>query len=132
MQTQIDQLVLVKEHPSGISVQVNTDVSRLLALQVYADQLEKIISRTMQRALYADVRITGKFCAIVARTDWSSADALAMLLRQRIGKVASTPLRRNHVERILNITPKECARWSIIEAWRREDESPVGSIAADN
>jgi putative protein kinase ArgK-like GTPase of G3E family len=42
--------------------------------------------------------IAGAICAIFAKSDRGKAETLAALLRERIGKVASTPLRRSHVD----------------------------------
>lgn len=67
------------------------------------------------------------------------AAALATLLRHRISKVASAPLRRSHVERILHITYSStgiaelAARPATIEAWRREDDSCLsGPLVTDS
>lgn len=112
MLAQIYQLVEVVESKSGIVIHVAAAMPRLLGLQIYAREVEKLISRTLRRAAAAGASPSGNRSVIFAINNTAVAYSFADMLRRRIDEIATRAIARKHVERVLRITQGECTRWT--------------------
>jgi hypothetical protein len=109
---EISNLVVVDESPSGIAVRVLPSFRALLGSQIYAKEADKTIRRALKKGVLAGARRDSSQSVIFNADQRAAAFELAEILMQKIDNLASRPIDRKNVERVLEITSAECTRWT--------------------
>ena len=112
MLPEISDLVVVDESPSGIAVRILPSFRALLGSQIYAKEADKTIQRALKKSVLAGARRDSSQSVIFNTDQRAAALELAGILRQKIDNLASRPIDRKNVERVLKITSAECTRWT--------------------